>query len=194
MKRQMNGMGPIEPGVDADARSRLRGMGVPTSLPLPRWFAVLATVCALGLVPWIVYLAFSLPAESRSEHYAVAWVGFDTAMFVVLSGLAVAAIRRSTWTEPLATCSATLLVMDSWFDIVTASGQMHRVEAILSAAIVELPLAFLCAWVALNTEQFRRTAFRRLAGRVLSFYPDGRSANSEIDSDGSPLEQGEHRP
>jgi hypothetical protein len=190
----MNGRGPIEPGVDADARSRLRGMGVPTSLPLPGWFAVLATVCAVGLLPWIVYLAYSLPAESRSDHYAVAWVGFDTAMFLVLSGLAVAAIKRSTWTEPLATCSATLLVVDSWFDIVTASTQMHRVEAVLSATLVELPLAFLCAWVALNTEQFRRTAFRRLARRVLNFYPDVWMEPDSVDSEGSPLEQGEHRP
>jgi hypothetical protein len=139
----------------------------PGALPLPRWFAVLASVCAILLIPWIVYLAIALPAHQRFAHYDVAWVGFDIAMFLALAGLAIAAVKRSTWTEPLATCSATLLVMDAWFDVVTASHRNEVMAALASAFLIELPLAFLCGWVAHNTERLRRRAYRRLFGRLM---------------------------
>ena len=138
----------------------------PGGLPLPRWFAVLITVCAVGLVPWIVYLAFALPSQRRAAHYDVAWVGYDIAMFASLAALAVAAVRRSTWTEPLATFAATLLIADAWFDIVTADNRMRRMGAVASAALIELPLAAVCAWIAHNTERLRRRAYRLLLRRI----------------------------
>lgn len=145
---------PIDPG------------SPPPTLPLPRWFAVLATVCAVGLIPWIVYLAFELPHQTRTAHYDVAWVGFDTAMFLALALLAVAAIRRSTWTEPMAVCTATLLATDAWFDVVTAHGERRILMALISAVLLELPLALLCFWIAHNTELLRRRAYRALWSRL----------------------------
>lgn len=141
---------------------------IPAVLPVPRWFAPLAIFCATGLIPWIVYLALELPQHRRSEHYNVAWVGFDFAMFVALSAMAVAAVKRSTWTEPLATVSATLLLVDAWFDIVTAPTRKELMLAVVLAVVVELPLAILCAWVAHNTERLRRRAFRSLVHWVSS--------------------------
>ncbi len=138
----------------------------PGALPLPGWFGVLAAVCALGLAPWIVYLAFDLPNHARSAHYALTWVGFDTAMFAALSGTALAAHRRSTWTEPLATVAAVLLVTDAWMDVTSAATSTARMEACLSAVLLELPLAILCAWVASNTERLRRRAYRSLWRRM----------------------------
>jgi hypothetical protein len=134
--------------------------------PIPRWFTVLAVLAAGGLVPWIVILAFALPSNNRTAHYAVAWVGFDVAMFFVLALMALAALRRSTWTEPLAACAATLLVVDAWFDIVTAATRHEVIEAVLSAVIFELPLAVVCAWVAVNFERLRQRVFRRLLRRA----------------------------
>ena len=165
----------VEPGSGALAadESKLPGSPVaadpltPGSLPVPRWFAALVGVCAVGLLPWIVYLAFALPVQRRSAHYDVAWVGFDVAMFAALASLAVAALRRSTWTEPLATVSATLLVVDAWFDIVTADNDMRRTGAVISALLIELPLATVCAVIANNTERLRRRAYRMLLRRVL---------------------------
>jgi hypothetical protein len=134
----------------------------PGALPMPRWVGVLAGVCAVLLVPWIAYLAVELPQQARSAHYDVVWVGFDMAMFVALAGLGWCAWRRSTYTEVMAAITATLLVTDAWFDVVSADSNMRRMEAFGSALLIELPLAALCAWVAQNAERLRRRAYRQL--------------------------------
>lgn len=134
----------------------------PGPLPVPRWVGVLAGACAVLMVPWIVYLAFELPKQARSAHYDVVWVGFDIAMFAALTGLGWCAWRRSTYTEVMAAVTATLLVTDAWFDVVTANNDMRRMEAFGSALLIELPLAALCAWVAQNAERLRRRAYRQL--------------------------------
>jgi hypothetical protein len=134
----------------------------PPRVPIPRWVARLAALCAVGLVPWIVYLAFALPQHERAAHYDVAWVGFDVGVAVVLASLAVCAARRKPATGPLAAVAATLLVVDSWFDVVTSSGRMQFMFALGSALVLELPLAALCTWVSFNAERLRARAYRRL--------------------------------
>ncbi len=157
----------VEPPRDA-AFLAAESPGTPPrpQLPLPHWIAILAAFCAFVLIPWIVYLAIELPEHQRADHYDVAWVGFDIAMFATLAGLAAAAARRSTWTEPLAACAGTLLIVDAWFDVVTAHGRAELRSAITSAVFVELPLAVLCAWIALHAEQLRRRAYRMLWHRL----------------------------
>ena len=168
---------PVPEFVDGDGEAAQDETHLPTSplsvdpltpgaLPLPKWFGVLAAVCAIGLAPWIVYLAYELPEQSRSAHYDVTWVGFDIVMFLALGGTAWAAVKRSTWTEPLATVTAVLLVTDAWFDITSAASDTDRLKAVASGFLIELPLAILCAWVAENTERLRRRAYRRLWSRV----------------------------
>jgi hypothetical protein len=121
---------------------------------------------AAGLVPWIVFLAQTLPRRAEAEHYRLAWVGFDIGMLAVIGGFGWLALRRSRWTEPLASCAATLLVVDAWFDVVTAASRSERVVAIGSAAIFELPLAVLCVWLAQNVERIRQRRVRGLWHRV----------------------------
>jgi hypothetical protein len=131
-------------------------------LPLPRWLAPLAASCGLGIIPWIVYLAMTLPDKQRADDYALAWVGFDCAMALVLAGLAYCAIKRKPATELLAAVAATMLVIDAWFDIVTTEPGAQLAEAVLLAVFAELPLAIICTWVAINAERVRARAYRRL--------------------------------
>lgn len=135
------------------------------SLPLPRWFGPLASCVAIGIVPWIVYLALTLPGHQRTVDYDIAWVGFDCAMAVVLAALAYCALKRKPATGPLAAVAATFLVIDAWFDIVTTDDGADLVLAAVSAAVAELPLAIICAWVAVNAERVRARAYRRLRMR-----------------------------
>jgi hypothetical protein len=65
-----------------------------------------------------------------------------------------------------------MLVCDAWFDIVTSSGPMERFEAVLQAALAELPLAAACAFIVYDAEKFRQATvvryaatLRRLRGR-----------------------------
>ena len=41
---------------------------------------------SFALVPWTLWLTFSLPAEHLTRHYDIAWVGFDIALAGALGG------------------------------------------------------------------------------------------------------------
>jgi hypothetical protein len=136
-------------------------------LALPRWVGPLFLTAAAGLVPWIIFLAMSLPRRAEAANYRLAWVGFDVGILGVLTALGWLAYRRSTWTEMLAACAATLLVVDAWFDVITAPHPPERLLALASALIFELPFAGLCVWLARNAELVRRRGMRRLGSRVI---------------------------
>jgi hypothetical protein len=103
------------------------------------------------MVPWTIYLGYSLPTRADSPHYDIAWVGFDVLLLVALAGTGYLAIRRSAYLAIVAAATATLLVVDAWFDIMT-SPRSEILEAIALAALIELPLAGLCAWLSYHTE------------------------------------------
>jgi len=133
---------------------------------------------AISLVPWTLYLTFTLPSRHLTEHYDLAWVGFDVALAAAFAATAWAAYRRLRWLLPLAAVTGTMLVCDAWFDVVTSQGGDEIVAAVLEAVFGELPLAALCAYIVFDVEdflatvdRFRRpatTAARRAALRAMS--------------------------
>ena len=118
-----------------------------------RWIIGLFVAAAVVLVPWVFVLVTSLPSVHRSAHWDVAWAGFDVVLMLSLLAVAAAAWRRSPWLEGAATAAATLLVVDAWFDVLTASSGGELAAAIVEAVLVELPLAVLCLLIARRTEQ-----------------------------------------
>ena len=117
------------------------------------WIGVLFAAAGIVLVPWVVFLVRDLPSDHRSAHWDVAWGGFDLALALLLVGVAVAAWRRSPWLEGAATAAATLLFVDAWFDILTSSSRSELIMAIVEAALVELPIAVLCVFLARSVER-----------------------------------------
>lgn len=140
----------------------LGAMPAKPALPLPRWLGPLAVCCLIAMLPWIVYLGMTLPRRARADHYDLAWIGFDCGMWIVLAALAVAALRRHPATGPVAAVAATMLVVDAWFDVVTTDDDTEFVLALVLAVTAELPLAIICAWVAVNAERIRARAYRRM--------------------------------
>ena len=136
-------------------------MSVPDVLPLPRWVAPLLALVAVFLVPWTLWLTFTLPSRHITERYDLAWVGFDVALATAFATTAWAALHHVRWLVPLAAVTATMLVCDAWFDVVTSSSGGEMIEAGLEAAFGELPLAALCAYIVLDVERFLAT-FDRL--------------------------------
>jgi hypothetical protein len=120
---------------------------------VPSWVTLLFGTSALVLVPWTVVLVRALPSAHRSAHWDVAWAGFDVALALLLLAVAWAAWRGSAWLEGAAAAAAALLVVDAWFDILTASGRSELVVAIVEAALVELPLAVVCILLARKAER-----------------------------------------
>jgi multisubunit Na+/H+ antiporter MnhC subunit len=123
---------------------------------VPRWVARLFGLLALLFIPWIVYLSLSLPARALSRHYNLSWVGFDLLLLAALSRTALQAYRGVRQVQLPAIVTATLLVVDAWFDVTTAHRGWPMVQSLLLAVVVELPLAALCLAVAYRAERAGR--------------------------------------
>jgi hypothetical protein len=120
---------------------------------VPRWLAPLLGVLALLLIPWIIYLGYSLPPHTVSRHYNVSWVGFDLLLLLVLSCTAILAYRGMRQVQFPAIITATLLVVDAWFDVTTAHRGLPMLKSLLLAVFVELPLAAVCLYVARRVQR-----------------------------------------
>ena len=135
-------------------------------LPPRRWVTPLFTLIAIGLLPWTLYLTFSLPSQHVTNHYDLAWVGFDVALATAFAATAWAAIRSTPWLVPLAAATGTMLVCDAWFDVVTARGGGEMLEALAEAVFAELPLAAVCAFIVYDAETFLRATVERYAAAL----------------------------
>ena len=135
--------------------------GVPSQLPLPRWVTPVLTLTAAGLLPWTLWLTFTLPSRHVTEHYDVAWVVFDCALFCAFAATAWSAVKGLQWLVPFAAVTGTMLVCDAWFDVMTSIGSGDALEAILEALLAELPLALVCAFIVYDVERFMQTTRRR---------------------------------
>jgi hypothetical protein len=136
----------------------------PVRILLPRWMTMLLAVVAVSLVPWILYLTFTLPSRHVTLHYDLAWVGFDVGLTASFAATAWAAFRGSQWLVPLAAVTGTMLCCDAWFDVVTSHSGAEIWEAIAEAALAELPLAAVCGFIVYDAETFLAatvTRFRR---------------------------------
>lgn len=144
---------PIE---SREAPLRDGGRSVEGAMPL-RWstnrIAVIYLVLALLLLPWMLVLAVELPDRQLSQNYRLAWVGFDLMLLLVLSRTAWLAWRRSPYLVIVASVAATLLIVDAWFDVTTASSEDQRYFAIAIAVLVELPLAAFSIQLARRAQQ-----------------------------------------
>jgi hypothetical protein len=138
---------PDEPLAEHEGRAAIR-------IALPRWMTVLLGLVAVGLLPWILYLTFTLPSRHVTLHYDTAWIGFDVGLLAAFASTAWAAFRGSQWLVPLAAATGTMLLCDAWFDIVTSRGGGEMWEAIAEAALAELPLAAICGFIVYDAETF----------------------------------------
>lgn len=114
--------------------------------------------CGAALVPWLVILALTLP------EWTVAWVGLDAMESLGLIATGLLTLRRHPLRPVVAGATATLLVIDAWFDVTTSTG-VTFVMALLMAVLAELPLAALCGYLASAPA---RAEIQRRAGPLMS--------------------------
>jgi hypothetical protein len=117
---------------------RLPG-GRPTPAQRRLFVLAVASTCA-ALVAWIVAQARTLPARYVVDHWDTAWVGFDLILLASLTTLGWAAWRGHRAFPAASLVTAVLLGCDAWFDVTTA-GAGDAAVSVLTAAVVELPLA-----------------------------------------------------
>jgi hypothetical protein len=117
----------------------------------PGWLGRALIGGGIALLPWLVVLATSLPATTRVSHWSTAWVGLDAfeALGLVATGWL---LRRGDLGCCLAAAAtAVLLVVDAWFDMTTAAPGSGLATATAMAACAELPMAALCAVLAIRS-------------------------------------------
>lgn len=118
-----------------------------------RRLAWLYLAASVALMPWIVYLALTLPKRSLDVHYRAAWVGFDLLLVFALTRTAYMAFRIDARVQLAAAAAGTLLIVDAWFDITTSHGRAAVAEAIVLAVVAEIPIAIFCIFVARRVSQ-----------------------------------------
>ena len=132
---------------------------------LIRWMGPVFALFSVVMVPWIVYVAVSLPSRQLSPNYDLAWAGFDVLLATGLAGSAYFALRRSRYLAAAAAATAAMLVVDAWFDCMTTPGS-DRWQSIAFCFLVELPLAAVCLWLSYHTEQIRERRILILQHRL----------------------------
>jgi hypothetical protein len=95
---------------------------------------------AIGLIPWMVYLAFTLPANYVAHNWPATWIGFDCLLIAFMAMTAVLGFLRRQLVVLPAFATGVLLICDAWFDIMTAGpGQLW--VSLLTAALGNFPIA-----------------------------------------------------
>lgn len=128
-----------------------------------RRLAELYALAAVLLLPWIGYLAVTLPRRQFDLHYRAAWVGFDVLLVVAITRTAYMAFRVDQRIQIPATATATLLIVDAWFDVTTSAGRGQVLEALVLAVGIEIPAAIFSIYTARQVNH-RVLESARLAG------------------------------
>ena len=142
-----SGLQRMSPDERARLARALASLNAQSLMPTPlsqrrRWLLIAA--CLIGVLllsVWIGVLEVKLPRYYRAGGWRAAWVGFDIGLLMVFAATAWAAWRRRQVLIVCLIVLAALLCCDAWFDITLDWGTSGFMVSVLSAALVELPLA-----------------------------------------------------
>jgi hypothetical protein len=124
------------------ARASSTIIPVPLARRIRRRRLALNIAAPIVLLPWMVYLAMTLPDHYTARNWAAAWVGFDVLLVVMFALTAVFGLLRRQLLVLTAFGTGLLLICDAWFDVLTAEPG-DRLLSLASALLVELPVALL---------------------------------------------------
>jgi hypothetical protein len=113
-----------------------------------RLFIAVTVGSCVWMVPWVVYLAFTLPGKYTADQWSATWTGFDIALLAALAGTALAILRKRQVAIVGMLITSTLLTCDAWFDVMLSWGAEEFPLSVVTALGGELPLAGLCFYAA----------------------------------------------
>jgi hypothetical protein len=116
---------------------------------MKRWTLILLGSAAVLLVPWMILLALTLPASTEVRHWSLAWIGLDVLMAAGCAATALLGLRGDPRARLTASATASVAVLDAWFDITTAQAGTELAQAV-ACAVAEAALAVTCVFVALR--------------------------------------------
>lgn len=167
-----NDLRRMTPDERADLARALASLNARSLAPTPlsqhrRRFLIAASLAGVVLLSiWIAVLEVKLPRDFRAGGWRAAWVGFDIGLVLVFAATAWAAWRRRQVLIVCLVVLAALLCCDAWFDITLDWGTSGFMVSVLSAAVIELPLA---AVALIGARRLLRLTIGRL--ELLAGYP-----------------------
>ncbi|WEO95645.1 hypothetical protein A6P39_017330 [Streptomyces sp. FXJ1.172] len=112
-----------------------------------KWALVALAAAAVLLVPWMVVLAVTLPGSTRVDNWPLTWIGLDVLMAAGCAATALLGLRGDPRSRLTASATASVAVLDAWFDITTARAGGALAQA-LACAVAEAALAAACVALA----------------------------------------------
>ncbi|WP_131741326.1 hypothetical protein [Actinomadura roseirufa] len=109
--------------------------------PSAHWRLVAAAFASgtVAVTVWTVGMAASTASEDRHVEWTVLWSGFDALLAAAMASTAWLVHRRDDRAALTAAVLAALMVVDAWFDVMTAR-PAHFPVAVAMALALELPL------------------------------------------------------
>ncbi|AOR32405.1 hypothetical protein BFF78_16200 [Streptomyces fodineus] len=124
-----------------------------------KWPLALLGGASVLLVPWMAVLAVTLPGSTRVDNWPLAWIGLDVLLAAGCATTAVLGLRGDARARLTASATASVAVLDAWFDITTSGTGAPLTEALL-CAVAEAGLAGACVMLALGRAQRAERAHR----------------------------------
>ena len=115
-----------------------------------RFGLLFVTGCCIALGGWIAILILTLPGHYTSTDWQTVWVGLDLAELAGFAATGWAAWHQRQIVTFFMIITGTLLVCDAWFDVALSYGSSDFTTSVVSALLVELPIAFLMFATALR--------------------------------------------
>ena len=143
-EQQLRAMSPEERLGLMQKLAAMDRMGLPRTREGDRRRAIalaVIVVCCIVLAAWIGVLATTLPRYYRTGSWRGAWVGFDIGLLAAFAATGWASFRRRQVLIICLVVLATLLCCDAWFDVVLNVRTQGFELSLLSALVIELPLA-----------------------------------------------------
>ncbi|ATL69791.1 hypothetical protein [Nocardia terpenica] len=116
--------------------------------PSRRWAMVGAGAIAVLLIPWCVWLYYTLPQTVRVGHWPLLWLGLDTAEAISAAVTLLLLLRRSPTAALSAAVGAGLFFADGVFDIGTSLSSGGFTVSLLMAICLEFPIGIGALWFA----------------------------------------------
>lgn len=113
---------------------------------------------SLAMIPWLSYLAMTLPENYVAHNWPLTWIGFDILLVVFMLATAVLGYLRRQLLLLAAFTTGVLLVCDAWFDLMTA-GPRDVWLSVGTALLIELPLA---VFMIFSAQRLMRLTMMRL--------------------------------
>ncbi|SEE20872.1 hypothetical protein SAMN05428939_7726 [Streptomyces sp. TLI_105] len=143
-----------------------------------RWQGRVLMGAGLALLPWLGYLAATLPPAE-----AAAWVTLDTFEAAALLAAGSRLLHGDNRHRVPAAVAAVLLVTDACVDLATATPGTELATAVVMAVVAEIPLAAVCAMLSARP---RRGACPAASSPPLSPVPSSGSTGDHQGAHQSP--------